>query len=98
MALLGKSQLKKELQKLPSWKVSRGALRRTYTFDAFAEGIAFVGRVARRADLRDHHPDIDIRWTRVSLALSTHSEGGITAKDTRLAGEFDAIHARHFGP
>lgn len=71
-----------------------GALRRSITFDTFLDGIDGVRRVAELAERADHHPDIDIRWRTVNLALSTHSEGGITDKDVELARQIDALFAR----
>jgi 4a-hydroxytetrahydrobiopterin dehydratase len=58
---------------------------KTFTFPRFADGIAFVNRVASIADDMDHHPDIDIRYTKVTLTLSTHDAGGVTKTDFSLA-------------
>jgi 4a-hydroxytetrahydrobiopterin dehydratase len=79
------------LQSLPGWSVEGGAIVKTYKFDKFADGIAFVQRVAKAADAMDHHPDIDIRYTRIRVALSTHDAGGITAMDTKLASQIDSL-------
>ena len=70
---------------LPGWTRKGEAISKTYTFARFADGIAFVGKVAPIADGMDHHPDIDIRYTDVTFALSTHDAGGITQKDFDLA-------------
>jgi 4a-hydroxytetrahydrobiopterin dehydratase len=64
------------------------------TFDSFLDGIDGVRRIAELAERADHHPDIDIRWRTVNLALSTHSAGGITEQDVALAREIDALFAR----
>jgi 4a-hydroxytetrahydrobiopterin dehydratase len=64
---------------------------KTFSFSRFADGIAFVQRVARAADAADHHPDIDIRYTKVTCALSTHDAGGITAADLALASAIEGI-------
>jgi 4a-hydroxytetrahydrobiopterin dehydratase len=77
------------LAALPGWTRKADAIVRAFTFTAFAEGIRFVDRVAVLADAADHHPDIDIRWTTVTVALSTHSAGGLTAKDFDLAARID---------
>jgi len=66
-------------------------MRRTYEFGDFSDSMGFVTRVALAAEKADHHPDIDIRWNRVSLTLSTHSEGGLTQKDLDLAAICDAL-------
>jgi 4a-hydroxytetrahydrobiopterin dehydratase len=85
----------KELQDFlaahPGWKHEGGMLRRTYEAPSFLGGIDFVERVARAAEAADHHPDIDIRWRKVSLALVTHDAGGITWRDTKLAAEADTL-------
>ncbi len=75
----------------PGWAIEGEELRRTFEFDGFPAAIAFVNRVAFVAEAADHHPDVDIRWNKVSLVLSTHSEGVLTSKDTDLATEIDAI-------
>jgi 4a-hydroxytetrahydrobiopterin dehydratase len=78
------------LRGLTGWTRQGGEIRKPYTFTTFAEGIRFVDRVAVLADAADHHPDIDIRWTTVAMALSTHSAGGLTRKDLDLAARIDA--------
>ena len=76
---------------LPGWTREGDALVQRFTFATFAEGIRFVDRVAALADAADHHPDIDIRWTTVTMRLSTHSAGGLTEKDFTLASQIDAV-------
>ncbi len=75
----------------PAWRREGDELIRTYEFAAFLDGIAFVQKVAKLAEGADHHPDIDIRWRRVTLKLTTHDAGGLTARDTRLAAGADAV-------
>jgi 4a-hydroxytetrahydrobiopterin dehydratase len=65
------------------------ALRRTYRFPNFRAAIAFVSFVAELAEAADHHPDIDVRYSKVTLTLSTHSAGGVTEKDFELIREID---------
>ena len=77
--------IQRALGALPGWSRRGDTLTKTFAFERFADGIAFVGRVAAAADAADHHPDIDIRYTKVTLALSTHSAGGITQLDVDLA-------------
>jgi 4a-hydroxytetrahydrobiopterin dehydratase len=79
------------LAKLPGWTRKGDTIVKPYKFEKFADGIRFVDRVAKAADAADHHPDIDIRYTTVTMALSTHSEGGITAKDVKLAGDIERL-------
>jgi 4a-hydroxytetrahydrobiopterin dehydratase len=79
------------LAALPDWRRDGDAIRREYAFPDFAAAIGFVRRVAEAAEEADHHPDIDIRYDRVTLVLSTHSAGGLTAKDFDLAARADAL-------
>lgn len=90
MALLDEQQIRSRLDDLRGWTREGDAIRKTYTLDSFAESIAFVNRIAELAERANHHPDIDIRFDRVACTLSTHSEGGLTAKDFDLARQLDA--------
>ncbi len=71
------------------WQRRGDALTRTFEFQTFPEAIAFVGRVADVAERLQHHPDIDIRYTKITCSLWTHTAGGITAKDFKLAEGID---------
>ena len=71
------------------WKRAEKVLTKNFDFQSFRDAIVFVNRVASLADDLDHHPDIDIRYTRVGLSLTTHSAGGITEKDLKLAERVD---------
>jgi 4a-hydroxytetrahydrobiopterin dehydratase len=73
----------------PEWSIEEKSMTRTFTFGDFGEAMAFVTRTALAAEALDHHPDIDIRWNRVTLVLSTHSAGGLTALDQDLASRID---------
>jgi 4a-hydroxytetrahydrobiopterin dehydratase len=75
----------------PEWAVEDKSMTRTFTFGDFGEAMAFVTRTALAAEALDHHPDIDIRWNRVTLVLSTHSAGGLTALDEDLASKIDGF-------
>jgi len=85
--------IQRALGGLAGWTRRGDALAKTFAFDKFAQGIAFVGRVAAIADTLDHHPDIDIRYTRVTMTLSTHDAGGITKSDLDLATKIEAALA-----
>jgi 4a-hydroxytetrahydrobiopterin dehydratase len=77
---------------LSGWTLEGGdTIRRDVTAENFAGGIALVDQVAAIADAMNHHPDIDIRWTTITFRLSTHSEGGLTDNDVRLAAEIDRL-------
>ena len=93
-APLAEEEVKKFLMAHPQWKLEGGALVRTFEAPQFLRGIDFVDRVARIAETADHHPDIDIRWRKVTLRFVTHDAGNkVTALDTRLAGECDLLFA-----
>ncbi|MEP6666176.1 MAG: 4a-hydroxytetrahydrobiopterin dehydratase [Nocardioidaceae bacterium] len=76
---------------LTKWTLEGDTIRRDVTADSFAGGISLVDQIAVIADAMDHHPDIDIRWTTITFRLSTHSAGGLTQNDLRLAGEIDRL-------
>jgi 4a-hydroxytetrahydrobiopterin dehydratase len=85
MPLLSEAEIKTRLARLPGWERTGNNIRRTWTFSDFGGSMAFVNRVAALAEAADHHPDIDIRYSRVTLALSTHDAGGLTERDFDLA-------------
>ncbi len=89
--LLAPEALQSFLSQHPDWKHEGGMIRRTYEAPSFLAGIGFVERVAQAAEKADHHPDIDIRWRKVTLALVTHDAGGLTFRDTALAAEADRL-------
>ncbi|HEX8851565.1 MAG TPA: 4a-hydroxytetrahydrobiopterin dehydratase [Gemmatimonadaceae bacterium] len=89
--------IQRALGKLPGWARRGNALVKTYRFRTFRAGIDFVDRAAAVADRMDHHPDIDIRYTKITCTLSTHDAGGITQKDLTLAGELDGLASEAVG-
>ena len=91
MLKLGEKEVQDRMKGLKAWMIEKGQLHRAYTFKDFRESMAFVTRIALIAESMDHHPDIDIRYNKVILNLSTHSAGGLTEKDFIFASEIDAI-------
>jgi 4a-hydroxytetrahydrobiopterin dehydratase len=89
MPKLSSDQITVRLKSLPGWEYKDNALSKLFRFNEFMQGIEFVNRVARMAEAADHHPDIAINYTRVRFTCSTHSEGGVTDKDLRLAEEIE---------
>jgi 4a-hydroxytetrahydrobiopterin dehydratase len=73
------------------WERSGESISRTFVFADFNQAMGFVTRVALAAEVADHHPDIDIRWNKVTIVLSTHSEQALTSKDLNLARQFDSF-------
>ncbi len=88
---LEQSQLDDFAREHPSWVRDDESIARTFQFSDFNEAIGFVARVALASEVADHHPDIDIRWNRVTIVLSTHSESALTSKDLDLAQQFDSF-------
>jgi 4a-hydroxytetrahydrobiopterin dehydratase len=90
MGLLESERIDSELSTLPGWTCEGDEIVKRYDFPDFIAAIDFVRRVADRAEAANHHPDIAIHYNKVTLTLSTHSEGGITEKDIEGARSFDA--------
>ena len=76
---------------VPAWTQSGSSITRTFEFKDFPRAIEFVNQVARIAEEAWHHPDIDIRWNKVTLVLTTHDQGGLTERDFSLARLFDRL-------
>jgi 4a-hydroxytetrahydrobiopterin dehydratase len=91
MPLLTTAQVTEKLAAMPAWRLAGINIERTVTFPDFPAAIAFVNRVAEAAEKANHHPDIDIRWNKVRLALSSHDAGGLTERDFKLAGIIDSL-------
>jgi 4a-hydroxytetrahydrobiopterin dehydratase len=91
MPKLTQTEIDTALQTLPGWSQEDNVIRKQYSFGDFAAAMEFVNRVAQAAETADHHPDMDIRYNKVTLLLSTHSAGGLTEKDVALAHEIEAL-------
>ncbi|HEX8080466.1 MAG TPA: 4a-hydroxytetrahydrobiopterin dehydratase [Jatrophihabitans sp.] len=93
--LLNDEELREGLRELdPAWSVAEKALVRTIEFDSFLTAVRFISELAPVAEQLDHHPDLRLSWRTVELSLSTHSAGGLTLLDLKLAHELDAIADR----
>jgi 4a-hydroxytetrahydrobiopterin dehydratase len=92
MPKLTDTETMESLKKLSGWTIDdTGMLRKTFVFAGFPDAIAFTVKVAFAAERADHHPDIDIRWNKVTLALTTHDSGGLTRNDFDLAAQADSL-------
>ena len=89
--LLSPEAIQTLLMEIPEWKLEEDVISRTVKFPSFLEAVDAVNNIAREAEAMDHHPDIDIRWRTVRLALSTHSAGGLTTLDFQLAKKLDQL-------
>jgi 4a-hydroxytetrahydrobiopterin dehydratase len=93
MAVLSASERDEALAGLAGWAFDEGrnGIAKSFAFADFGEAFAFMTRVALEAEKADHHPEWSNVWNRVDILLSTHSAGGVTAKDTKLAARIEAI-------
>jgi 4a-hydroxytetrahydrobiopterin dehydratase len=89
MALLTEKEISSALEVLQGWQRKGEEIEKTFILRNFVDSMGFVNKVALLSERADHHPDILIQWNKVSITLSTHSEGGITEKDMSLAGEIE---------
>jgi len=94
MALLTDAEIEQQLTTLPGWSKADRAIRKQFTFRDFPEAVLFVSALVPGAEAADHHPDIEINYKRVTLTYSTHSEGGLTAKDIEGARAADDVAAQ----
>ena len=91
MAKLADGEVRAFLEELEGWTHVGNAIHKDFTFRGFRGAIAFVNRVAEKANDAGHHPDIEIHYNRVLISLSTHDEGGVTEKDLALAAEINGV-------
>jgi 4a-hydroxytetrahydrobiopterin dehydratase len=89
MPPLSEAEITASLKSVPEWKIESGELVRTIVSNDFRAALALVNRIGELAETAGHHPDIDIRYNKVRLALVTHDQGGLTAKDFDLAAAID---------
>jgi len=94
MPALHSKQIKLHLQAVPNWSKHAQTICRTFKFEGFMSSVDFVRRIAKQTLKINHQPDIDIRFDKVTLMLTTHDEGGITEKDFSLARKCDEFFAR----
>ena len=97
MAKLSPEAIAEKLKALSGWQSKDNAINKLFRFKEFMDGIRFVNRVAEMADAADHHPDILINYTRVTFTCSTHTDGGVTEKDTKLAEQIERAFASQSG-
>ena len=93
MAALSKQEIQQKLKEMHDWAHQGKSIHKRYTFKSFLPAIGFVNKIAEAAEKAGHHPDITINYSVVGIALSTHSEGGVTEKDFDLAKQIDQLAA-----
>ncbi len=91
MALLSDEQIDEALDAVDGWQRSGNAIRKEFKLDDFKGSVDFVNRLTPEAEEMNHHPDLEISWNKVTVSISTHSEGGLTASDFELARRIDSV-------
>jgi len=91
--LMNSAEIDRRLKDLHGWKREGKFIEKAFEFEKFMDGIDFVGKVARVAEKEEHHPDIHIRYTTITLSIQTHSEGGVTGWDLDLAKAIEKMLA-----
>lgn len=91
MALLGDGEIDGRLKERPGWNRVGDAIEREFKFEDFAASVDFLNRITPPSEEMNHHPDVAIAWNKVTITLSTHSEGGLTENDFELASRIDAL-------
>ena len=91
MPLLNDEEITERLADLDGWEREGDALRKEFKLDDFQGSVDFVNRLTPEAEAMNHHPDLEISWNKVTVSLSTHSQGGITENDFELAGKIDNV-------
>lgn len=89
--LISEAGIAAQLKKCPEWELEGKEITRTVEFESFGEAVDFVNDLAEIAEEAEHHPDIDIRYSKVTLRLTTHDEGGLTARDFEMAQRIDNL-------
>ena len=91
MAVLNDAEIKQALSKLEGWRQNGVAIERIFQFPDFKAAMQFVNRIADAAEQANHHPDIDIRYNKVTMSLVSHDSGGVTERDVRMAARIDQV-------
>jgi len=91
MAVLTDAEIQQALGKLSGWQRNGKAIQRIFEFPDFKQAMVFVNKIADAAEQADHHPDIDIRYNKVTMALISHDSGGVTGRDVRMAEKINQI-------
>ena len=91
MAVLTDAEIQQALKSLPGWQRNGQAIQRIFEFPDFKAAMLFVNKAAEAAEQANHHPDIDIRYNKVTMALISHDSGGVTQRDVRMAGTINQL-------
>jgi 4a-hydroxytetrahydrobiopterin dehydratase len=89
--VLSDAEVQQALQQLPGWKKNAAAIERVFQFGSFVQAMEFVNRIAEAAEAVNHHPDILINYSKVTLTLVSHDSGGVTQRDIKMAGKINEL-------
>jgi 4a-hydroxytetrahydrobiopterin dehydratase len=92
MSLLDDKEIQDRLAELDGWKLEGRRIMREFEFEDFVGSVRFVDSLVEPAEAMNHHPDLGISWNKVTVAITNHAEGGLTAKDFELADKIQALH------
>ncbi|HYK37664.1 4a-hydroxytetrahydrobiopterin dehydratase [Alloacidobacterium sp.] len=95
MPLIGPEAIGERLKQLPGWTLEGKEIVREFSFGDFVQALRFVNAVGEKAEAAGHHPDIDIRYNKVKLALTSHDSGGLTDRDFHMAEAVNAIPTKN---
>ncbi len=91
MARLDEAQVRERLGEVPGWELAGQAIRKQFELGDFKGSVEFVNRLTPVAEEMNHHPDLEISWSEVTVSITTHSEGGLTDNDFELAKKIDSL-------
>jgi len=94
MAKLTAAEIEDQLKALPGWEYKDDSIRKLFRFKTFMDGIRFIDQIAEIAETADHHPDINLNYTRITFICTTHVAHAVTEKDFKLAGEIETLAAQ----
>ena len=98
MQPMNKTKIEEKIKELlPSWEFKNNFLFKEFTFRNFVDAFSFMTAIALEAEKMDHHPNCENVYNKVSISLNTHTEGGVTEKDFKLAGKIEMIYAQYAG-
>lgn len=94
MSKLTNEQIDEALKDLPGWEQRGNRIEKEYTFENYMDGIQFINRIAHAAEERNHHPDLEVRWCKVKVFLTSHDTGGVTERDAGMAQTVETLLER----
>jgi 4a-hydroxytetrahydrobiopterin dehydratase len=91
MSCLSTSEIQSAISNLEGWELKENAIRKTFTFDAYIDSIAFINRLAELAEEANHHPDMIVGWCKIEIAFTSHDQGGVTTACIDMAKKTESV-------